>query len=126
MGIPIGYFTHDGLAYEGSDISFGDGESKEITINTGTAINKVSITKKTVTFTARGASGADLTGLQGKRDAAIRALLRGGTPGSDINILGMVVEQAYCSKVSPSAPITVDGITIFETIAVEYTSSVYS
>lgn len=126
MGIPVTYFSYDGLAYDSGDISFGDGESKEITINTGTAINKVNLTKKTVTFTARGCSNANLTALEAKRDAAVRSMLRGQTPGVNINVLGFTIEKAYLSKVTPSAPITVDGITNFESIAVEYSSSVFS
>lgn len=126
MGIPVVYFQFDGLAYDSGDISFGDGESKDITINTGTTINKVTLTKKTVTFKARGCSGSDLAILESKRDAAISQMLRGGAPGADINILGKVIESAYVSKVTPSAPIKVDGIVIFESIDTEYTSQVFS
>lgn len=126
MGIPVTYFQYDGLAYDSGDISFGDGESKDITINTGTAINKVAITKKTVTFKARGCSGANLAGLEAKRDAAISQMLRGGAAGENINVLGKVIENAYLSKVTPSAPITVDGIVNFESIDTEYVSQVFS
>jgi hypothetical protein len=126
MAIPVTLFQYDGLAYDSGDISFGETENKEISINTGTTIIKVSLPKFTVTFKARGCKGSDLATLEAKREASINGLLSGNTGGETINIFGKVITNAHLTKVTPTAPITVNGHTLFESIDTEYVSQDYS
>lgn len=126
MGIPVTLFQYDDLAYDSGDISFGEGENKELNINTGTQIVKANIVKFSVTFKARGCTGANLAQLEAKREDTIKGLLRGNTAGETINVFGKVITNAHLMKVTPSAPITVDGITLFESIDLEYVSQDYA
>lgn len=51
------------FAFEPADISFSDGQTKDILINSSGKITQVSITQPTVTFTVKGTITSDVFNL---------------------------------------------------------------
>lgn len=114
MTVGVTYFQKDGFAFKPESICFGDGNSLEIKINRNGTINVIPITKNIVTLTLEGATNVDLVALQNKRDNNIFRLINGSATGEDINILGYIIPNALLTRVTPSAPITVNGFNIFD------------
>lgn len=132
MAIPVEFFKFTvapglTLTFPPDTISFGEAETQEVAINgrsKGT-ITKVNLKKRQVTLSAQGVTSPELAVIQNKRDNNIKALLRGTETTSDLTFGTFVVEDALMTDYNPSAPKTVDGITIYETIELVYTSMVY-
>ena len=126
MSLGVTFFQLRGFAFKQDAISFGDGESLDVNINRNGVINKIPITKKTVTFSLVGATDTDLVSLQNERDNNISGLINGSTAGEDIDIFGYTIPQAVLTKVTPSAPINVNGFNIFDKIELVFESQVYT
>jgi hypothetical protein len=126
MPIPVALFQHEGYAFDPGDVSFGESESKDILINRGGLINKVKIRKESVTFKLKGATDVDLQKYEAERTNNVIGLINGSVTGADIPILGKTIYAALLTDVKPTAPIAVNGITIFESIDLEYQSQVYT
>jgi hypothetical protein len=126
MALDVVFFQYRGFGFKQDAISFGDGESLDININRGGNINKIPIVKRTVTLKVVGATDTDLTTLENERENNISGLINGSAATIDINILGYVIPSALLTKVTPSAPITVNGFNIFDSIDLLFESQVYS
>lgn len=126
MPVNVNFFNFQGYAFKPESISFGDGESLEVKINRGGTIANVPIVKRTVTFSLEGATDVDLANFEAEREANIGGLISGGTSGQDIDVMGYTVYSAILTKVTPSAPIEVNGFRIFDKIDLEYTSLKYA
>ncbi|MBN3946415.1 MAG: hypothetical protein HWQ38_07955 [Nostoc sp. NMS7] len=126
MGLNVSFFQLRGYAFKQDAISFGDGESIDVDINRSGTITKIPITKKTATFSLVGATDTDLVSLQNERDNNIAGLINGSVTGEDIDILGYIVRSAVLTKVTPTAPINVNGFNIFDKIELLFESQVYS
>ena len=126
MSLGVTFFQLRGFAFKQDAISFGDGENLDVNINRNGNINKIPITKKTVTFSLVGATDIDLVSLQNERDNNISGLINGSVAAQDINIFGYIIEQAILTKVTPSAPINVNGFNIFDKIELVFESQVYA
>jgi len=132
MAIPVEFFKFTvapelTLTFPPDTISFGEAETQEVAINgrsKGT-ITKVNLKKRQVTLSAQGVTSPELAVIQNTRDNNIKALLRGTETTSDLTFGTFVVEDALMTDYTPSAPKTVDGITIYETVELVYTSMVY-
>jgi hypothetical protein len=132
MAIPLEFFKHTvasglTLTFPPDTISFGEAETQEIAINGRTkgTITKVNLKKRQATLSAQGVTSPELALIQNQRDNNVRALLRGTEVTSDLVFGAFVIEDAILTDYTPSAPKTVDGITIYETIELVYTSMVY-
>ena len=131
MGIAFNYFTIDvnGIQYavKPDGISFGDAETEDIVINGGSdgTITTIQLKKRTVTLTIEGVTDADISNLQDKRDNNILDLINRRAATEDLQFGGFLVEQALITDLTPSAPKFVDGIAIFESLEVVYTSQVF-
>lgn len=132
MSIPLEFFKHTvapglTLTFPPDTISFGDAETQEIMINGRTkgTITKVALKKRQVTLSAQGVTSPELSIIQNQRDNNTRALLRGAETTADLSFGTFIVEDAILTDYVPSAPKTVDGITIYEKIDLVYTSMVY-
>ena len=127
MPIPVALFTDSaGFAYNPEDISFGEAESKDIFINRGGNVNKVSIVKHSVTYKLKGAIDTDLAAFELARENGVVGLITGAVPLANIVFPGRTIYSALLVKVTPSAPITVGGVTIYETVDLEYHSQVFN
>jgi hypothetical protein len=128
MAISVEYFVFNNRTFKPDNISFGEGETLEIKINGGASgkVTTVPLAMRTATLTVEGATSIDLTSVQDERDNNIRDLIRQRAVLQDLDFGGYVVEQALLLKFTPSAPIKVDGVTIYETIELEYQSQVYA
>lgn len=113
------------FAFEPADISFGDGESKDILINSGGKLTKVNISQPTITFTVKGAIASDVESFDALRSANILALLNRTAVGETIAIAGKQITNAVLLKVTPSAPMKVANIEIIESVQLEYKSLDY-
>jgi len=122
MPIQVSLFQFKGYAFNPDDISFGDSETKDILINRNGAIQTVSLRKETVTFSLKGATDTDLQMLEQERVNNTVGLINGSVSGEDINILGKTIYNAFLYRVAPTGPITVNGITVFDSIEMEYRS----
>lgn len=131
MAISFKYFTFDvdGIIYavKPDGISFGEAETEEVLINGGSdgTVTTVTIKKREVTLTVEGATDADLSRIQNKRDENILDLINRRASLQDLSFGGFVVEQALITDFTPSAPKTVDGIGIFDNIEVVFTSQAF-
>lgn len=131
MAISFKYFTFDvdGTVYavKPDGISFGESETEEVKINGGSdgTVTTVKIKKREVTLSVEGATDADLSRIQNKRDENILDLINRRATLQDLSFGGFVVEQALITDFTPSAPKTVDGIGIFDKIEVVFTSQVF-
>lgn len=126
MALGVTFFQLRGFAFKQDAISFGDGESLDVNINRNGTITKIPITKKTVTFSLVGATDVDLISLQNERDNNIAGLINGSVAAADINIFGYIVPLAILTKVTPTAPINVNGFNIFDKIELLFESQVYN
>ena len=126
MAIAVNYFQFGGVAFKPENISFGDGESLEVKINSGTSITTVPLVKRTATLTAEGMTADKVIALQTKRDSNINGLLSGQSDGVDLDFGGYKIEKTLLTKVTPSGPISIAGKTIFETVELEYSSQVFA
>jgi len=129
MPVPVQFFTltRSGTTYafKPESISFGDDESLEVKFNRSGDIKTVPLSKKTVTLTLEGAVSADLTIWQGERDQNIIDMIAGTDVGEDIVFGSYTIFNAYLRNMTPSAPLTVNGITTYESIELEFVSQVY-
>lgn len=113
-------------AFDTGDISFGDAGTKDVLRNTGIDIVSVQLRKRQVTFTIRGATGADLANLYAERDNNIIQLLTSTTVlGEDIQIGQDTIYKALLLDVQSGPPITVAGQALIESIQLRYDSQVY-
>ncbi len=122
MPIAVSLFQYKGYAFNPDDISFGDSENRDILINRNGAIQTVSLRKESVTFSLKGATDADLQSLEQERVNNTIGLINGSVTGEDISVLGKTIYKAFLYRVTPSGPINVNGITIFDQIELEYRS----
>lgn len=106
-------------------ISFGDGETLAIKLNQNRRITSVDLKQKQVTLKLEGAVGSILQGFLDERDNNILALINGTPIGADLDIFGYPIYEAYLKEVTPSAPIEVAGITIYESIDLVFQSQQY-
>lgn len=125
MPIDVNFFQMSGYAFKPESISFGDDESLDVKINRGGGIAVIPVTKRTVTFSLEGATDVDLQTFETERENNIAGLISGTVTGQDIDIMGYTIYKAYLSKVTPSAPIQVNGYTIYDKIDLEYKSLAY-
>lgn len=125
MPINVNFYQFQGYAFKPESISFGDGESLEVKINRGGNIANIPIVKRTVTFSVEGATDVDLQSFESEREGNIAGLISGGTTGQNIDVMGYMIYDAILTKVTPSAPIQVNGFTIFDKVDLEYTSLKY-
>lgn len=126
MAIDVNFYQFQGYAFKPESISFGDGESLDVKINRGGNIATVPIVKRTVTFSLEGATDVDLANFEAERESNISGLISGSTSGQNIDVMGYLIESAILTKVTPSAPINVNGFVIFDKIDLEYSSLKYS
>lgn len=126
MAISAVFYQKNGYAFKPESISFGDGETLDVKINRNGTINTIPIIKRQVTLSLEGATNVTLSTFQNERDDNIAGLIAGSTTGEDMDIMGYLIEKAVLTKVTPSAPITVNGITVFDKIDLQYDSQVYS
>lgn len=128
MAINVDFFVFKDRTYRPEDISFGEAETYEVTINGGDkgTITTIPLRKRTATLTLRGAVEADLNSVQTERDANIVALINRNEDVETLDFGGFLVEDALLTDFTPSAPVTVEGNVIFETIELTYSSQVYS
>ena len=122
MPIQVSLFQFKGYAFNPDDISFGDSETKDVLINRNGAIQTVSLRKESVTFSLKGATDIDLQKLEQERTNNTIGLINGSASGENINILGKTIFNAFLYRVGPTGPINVNGITIFDTIELEFRS----
>lgn len=129
MPIPVTFFkmTRSGTdyAFKPESISFGDDESLEIKFNRFGDIKTVPLSKKTVTLTLEGAVSTDLTIWQAERDSNIVDMINGNEIGEDLVFGAYTIYNAYLRNLTPSAPMTVNGIMTYESIELEFVSQVY-
>lgn len=113
-------------AFDQDDISFGDVETKEVQRNIGTDIVTISLRKRQVTLTVRGANANDLASLYAEREANIMLLLTsdGAVTGEDITIGADTIYNTLLLDVNPQAPIVVAGIPLAQ-VELVYNSQVY-
>jgi hypothetical protein len=126
MAVDVLFFNYRGYAFKPESISFEDGETLELKINDGKGITPVPIIKRKVKLTLEGARGVDLESFQNERDNNIASLIAGSSTPTDMNIFGYSIEKALLTKVTPTAPVRVNGITLFDKVELEFTSQVYS
>lgn len=114
-------------AFDTSDISFGDAETKEVLKNTGVDIVKIPLRKRQVTFTIRGVNSGDIQTLFTARENTITQLVNatGTVSGEDIAIGADTIYNALLLDVQAGPPITVGGIPLVESVTVRYDSQSY-
>lgn len=131
MAISFKYFTFslDGFVYavKPDGISFGEAETEEVKINGGSdgSVTTVPIKKRQVTLRVEGVTDSDITRIQNKRDENILDLINRRAQVTNLSFGGFVVEQALITDFTPSAPKIIDGIGIFDSIEVVYSSQVF-
>lgn len=129
MPIPVSFFTltrnSKTYAFKPEDISFGDDDTLEVKLNQGGDIAVVPLVKKSVTLTLNGAVDADLTVFENERVENVQDLLDNTSVGADMAFAGYIIYNAYLRRVTPSAPITVSGKVLFDTIELEFVSRSY-
>lgn len=131
MPIAVQFFTltrdSSTYAFKPEDISFGDDETLEVRLNRNGDISTIPINKKSATLTLNGAVDVDLGVFQSERDQNIRDMITNAAPvGADMVFsTNYVLYNAYLRNVTPSAPITVEGQVIYETIELEFVSQAY-
>lgn len=115
------------FAFDTGDISYGDAGTKEVPINVGVDVLTVTLRKRQVTFTIRGATGADLQNLYTERDNVITQLINATAPvtGEDIQIGEDIIYSALLKDVQAGPPINVGGRSIIEQLTVVYDSTVF-
>ena len=120
MPIPVTFFnlTRSGktYAFKPEDISFNDDETLDVKLNQGGDIAVVQIVKKSVTLTLNGAVDTDLDVFENERVQNVQNLIDNQPVGEDMAFSGYIIYNAYLRKVTPSAPITVSGKVLFDTI----------
>jgi len=116
------------FAFDTGDISFGQAENKDVLKNVGIDIVKITLQKRQVTFTIRGANAGDLAALYTTRENNITRLVNanGLVQGEDLQIGGDVIYNALLLDVQAGPPITVQGVPIIESVQVRYDSQVYT
>lgn len=129
MPIPVSFFTltRNGktYAFKPEDISFNDDETLDIKLNQGGDIAVVPLKKKSVTLTLNGAVDVDLDVFENERVQNVQNLLDDQPVGEDMAFAGYIIYNAYLRNVTPSAPITVSGKVLFDTIELEFVSRAY-
>lgn len=112
------------FAFDTGDIAFGDAETKDVVRNLGTTITTITLRKRNVTFTIRGANAADITTLYTARDNVTNQLVNATGPvaGEDIPIGGDVIYNALLKDVQAGPPITIAGVPVIESVTVRYDS----
>jgi hypothetical protein len=129
MPIPVSFFkiTRAGkdYAFKPEDISFGDDETLEVKLNQGGDIAVIPLVKKSVTLTIQGAVDADLDTFESERTQNVQNLIDNQPVGANMAFASYIIYSAYLRKVTPTAPITVSGKTLFDTIELEFASRVY-
>lgn len=123
--IDVELFQFRGFAFQPGDIQFGDGESLDVLINSGGRQTKFQVSQTTVTFTVKGALASDVASFETERANNIRSLLNRTAVGEDIPISGKIVPGALLLKVTPTAPITIGGVEIIESMQLEFRSFDY-
>lgn len=114
------------IAFDSGDISFGQGETRDLAFNRNGKISTVTVAKAQVTLTIRGGTSADLAAVEAERENNIDALIAGTEVTQNIDIGGKMIGNALLKQVNPSGPITIQGTTNFETIELVYESADYS
>lgn len=115
------------FAFNPDDISFGDADTRDITINRNGDIQVIQLKKESVTFSIKGVSELDLGALELARTTQLEGLIAGtGSPPGDIIFPGKTIITPIIYRVAPSGPIKVQNITIYETVEVEMRSPKYS
>ena len=133
MPIPVNFFTLTRtvggaskiFAFKPEDISFGDDETLEIKLNQGGDIAVVPLVKKSATLTIQGAVDVDLDAFESERVQNVQDLIDNQPVGADMSFSNYIIYNAYLRKVTPTAPITVSGKTLFDTIELEFVSRAY-
>lgn len=116
------------FAFDTGDISFGEDENRQVPKNLGDNILNLTFRKENVTLTVRGANNADFEFLEALKNANRDTLIRATTSidGEDITIGAKVIENALLLDVQPSAPILVLGDAIYESIALTFSSQIWT
>ena len=129
MPIPVNFFSltrnTKTWAFKPEDISFGDDDTLEVKLNQGGDIAVVPLVKKSVTLTIQGAVDTDLDVFETERVQNVQDLLDNQPVGEDMSFSNYIIYNAYLRKVTPTAPITVSGKTLFDTIELEFVSRAY-
>lgn len=129
MPIPVNFFNltrnSKTFAFKPEDISFGDDETLEVKLNQGGDIAVIPLVKKSVTLTLNGAVDVDLDTFESERVQNVQDLIDNQPVGADMAFSNYIIYNAYLRKVTPTAPITVSGKTLFDTIELEFVSRAY-
>lgn len=129
MSIPVALFklTRGGKEYAflPGSVSFGDGETLSVKINHFGTVDTIDLKKKQVTLKLEGAVGVDLTTFLSERENNVISMLNSNPIGEDINVFGYIIERAYLKEVTPTAPVQVAGISLFDSIDLLYQSQDY-
>lgn len=129
MPIPVNFFTltRNGVVYafKPEDISFGDDQTLEVKLNRDGDINVAPLAKKSVSLTLQGAAEADLVTWQAERDNNIIDMIAGNLATSDLVFGAYTIYSAWLRSLTPSAPMTVNNVTLYDTIELEFVSQVY-
>lgn len=125
MAVDVNFFTRDGIAFAPGDVSFGDAETLSPPVNTGTVVLSIPLRRRSVTLNARGVTSDKAGQLDGVRDNAVRSLAAGDITGSDITIGPVTLSGALLLDYSITAPITVAGKELLETMSLTYQAATF-
>lgn len=116
------------FAFDTPDISFGDGNTKDVERNIGSDILKFTLRKRQVTLTIRGATKDDIEGIYAELENNINRLLNANGPvaGTNIVIGADTIENAILLSVQSGPPITIGGVPVIEQVQVRYDSQSYT
>ena len=114
------------FAFDTGDISFGEAENKQISINYGGNIEQINIRRRSIQFTIRGALETDVVALDQVREDNIRAMIARQDLGVDFNVAGIQIYKGYLADVTPSGSITVEGTEILESLQLTYNARRWS
>ena len=128
--MPVQYQVYQqvgGFAVAAEDVSGGEADSIEITVNRSGRQQQISMSRKTVTINMKGLSEAQTQPfIQLARNNA-RAALRGTVVGQDMTFGALQLRQAYLAKANPSPiAVTLAGQKICEQLELVYESLIYT
>lgn len=118
----------DGFAVEPGDISFGEAESMEISVNRGGRATKASLVRRSVSIRLRGIPKIDADRYIGEARNGPISVVRGNT-GRNLQFGIDRIESAVLMKATAQQPILItgEGVTFFlvPEIQLEYQSQVF-
>lgn len=116
------YQQFKGFAIAPEDVSFGEAESLDISINRRGQVTSIAIPRRSVTITLRGINITQAQVFIDQAQATPLALVYGSAVLEDITLGGYTVRSAVLVKVTPTLPINVAGQDLMESLELEYHS----